>query len=57
LSEAELQALWYFVPLRQMFLLGSALRNAHRHGIGWLLGGFFDHYVGFIKAWLAGEVL
>ena len=52
LSDAELSALPYFVALRHMWFLGSAIRLSQQIGAGWFAGEYLDHYMSFIKAWM-----
>lgn len=52
LSKTELNALPYFVLLRHLWLLGSGIRLSSEFGVGWLMGGYFEHYIQFLREWL-----
>ncbi len=52
LSKAELSALPFFVLLRHLWLLGSGIRLSREFGVGWLVGGYFEHYMQFLREWL-----
>jgi Ser/Thr protein kinase RdoA (MazF antagonist) len=57
LSKAEMQAIDYFVVLRQIWLLGVHTQGAHAWGSGWIHDGYFDDNIGYIKRWLAAHKL
>jgi Ser/Thr protein kinase RdoA (MazF antagonist) len=49
LSKGELQAVDYFVVLREIWLMGLHTQGAYAWGTGWINDGYFDHHLSYIK--------
>jgi Ser/Thr protein kinase RdoA (MazF antagonist) len=55
LSSAEQNTLRHFAALRQMFVFRTALQYAPGLGFSWMIHGWFDRSIEFIKACLSAD--
>ncbi|WP_310486504.1 phosphotransferase [Chamaesiphon sp. VAR_69_metabat_338] len=51
LSEIDIQATQYFVPIRHVWLLGLHTSNGQDWGFSWINDGYFDRALKFFREW------
>lgn len=51
IREIELQAIPYFVALRQVWLMGLHVGNRQDFGMGWMNDTYFDQAITFLREW------
>lgn len=51
IGEADIQATWYFVAIRQVWLLGLHTGNGQDWGFGWMNDPYFDQALKFFREW------
>lgn len=55
LGKEELEAVDYFVVLRQIWLMWLHVQGAYAWGSGWINDGYFDPHIAFIKRYIAAR--
>jgi len=51
LSTTDIQAVPYFVAIRQLWLMGLHTSNGQDWGFGWMNDRYFDQAITFFRAW------
>lgn len=55
IAEVDIQATWYFVAIRQFWLLGLHTGNGQDWGFGWMNDQYFDRAIKFFRDWEAEQ--